>query len=120
MAREGKAVIRIGRNALSRDLMKLEKNRKANCPEQVIYFNDFNQLFSVLSAKKLELLQHLSGKKGKNVSFLSVELKRKKEAVSRDLHELARTGLIEIIKDGKKAYPRNKFDRLEIPLKMRA
>lgn len=111
-------IVRIGIDAHKKDLKYLSESKNVrNFPSNVIYFDSFGQLFSVLTEKKMELVDFISKHTGKNVKQISFEVDRKEEAVSRDLHQLNSIGLVDFEKKGKEVYPKVKFEELVIPFK---
>lgn len=72
-------------------------------PQNVLYLKSFEQLHTLLSPKRLDLLRWLIEYKPKagcqTVSGLAAGLKRKQEAISRDLKQLRKLGLIKEKKD---------------------
>ncbi|VVB99091.1 Uncharacterised protein [uncultured archaeon] len=112
-----KIVVKIGADA-EEDMEKLcdPKNVDA-APDHTIYFKDLKQFSAILSEKKLGLLKYLSEVTGQTVTSVSIELHRKKEAVSRDLHELEALGLVEMHKRGNKVYPKVGYGAIQINLK---
>ncbi len=115
MIKEKVLVIRIGKNALEEDIDRLKNGKIINAHKNVVYFDTWGQMFSILSDKKMELLDYLSQLTGKNVSQIAISLQRKEEAVSRDLHQLERIGLVELERKGNKVYPKKKYEEILIP-----
>ncbi|HIH09054.1 MAG TPA: hypothetical protein HA254_00115 [Candidatus Diapherotrites archaeon] len=108
--------IKIGTD-MDKDLDKLSKPENVDSfPDNVVYFDDFEQLYSVLFAKKLELLKYIPEVTGKTVTEIAIELDRKKQVVSRDLHQLSMIGLVELQKDWSRVYPKTRYDKLAISL----
>lgn len=115
-----KLVVKIGGN-IAEDLDSIESPRQIrDSPDNVVYFQSAEQFASILSAKKIELLQYLSEVTGQTVTKIAIELHRKKEAVSRDLHQLEALGFIQMQKQGKKVYPKAKYQAIQINLKATA
>ena len=50
------------------------------------------------------------------VTKIAIELGRKKEAVSRDLHQLESLGLLQMRKEGNKVYPKVSYRAIQIEL----
>ncbi len=117
MKKEKILVIKIGEDSIN-DFEKL-KNQKnvAKFPDNVVYFKSYSQFASVFSEKKIELLDRLSEITGQTVTKLALDLGRKKEAISRDLHELDSLGFIEMKKEGNKVYPSLQYQAIQISLR---
>ena len=113
--KEKALVIKIGDGL--EGLEKLKNPRNVDeFSDNIVYFKSFGQLASFLSDKKLELLQHLSQITGQTVTSIAIDLGRKKEAISRDLHELDNLGIIELQREGKKVYPKSHYQVIQIDL----
>ncbi len=111
-----KIVVKIGAD-MDDDLEALSHPENVDkFPDKVIYFKSAKQLASVLSAQKLTLLQYVAKSEGRPVTKISLELSRKKEAVSRDLHELKRLGLLQMRREGNKVYPKVSYSAIQIEL----
>src|SRR3989344_1171798 len=101
-----KVVVKIGADILD-DMDKMDDPEHVEkSPDNIVYFKNIKQLASVLSLRKLGLLKYLSEVTGKTVTIASIELNRKKEAVSRDLHQLESLGFVQLQKRGRKVYPK--------------
>lgn len=117
MKKEKVLVIKIGEDQVN-DLQKLKNPKNvAKFPDNVVYFKSYGQLASVFSEKKVELLDRLAELTGQTVTKLALDLGRKKEAISRDLHELDSLGFIEMIKDGNRVYPKLQYQAIQISLR---
>ena len=107
----------IGGNA-RKDLDELLSGKplsEINQPKDALYLDTFERLHELLSPKKLDLLLALmENPKHCCVSETAAKIKRKQEAVSRDLKQLKKLGLVELKKDGQKTIPKPKFRKLEI------
>ncbi len=111
-----KMVVKIGGDLID-DLDKLTTAKAIrNSPDSIIYFKSIKQLASILSAQKLSMLQYLSKVTGEPVTKVAIELGRKKEAVSRDLHQLERLGLLQMRREGNKVYPEVSYKTIQIEL----
>ncbi len=109
-------VVKIGAD-MDDDLQKLTSAKAiAESPDYTIYFKSARQLSSTLSAQKLTLLQHVSKSFGQPVTKISIELGRKKEAVSRDLHQLESLGFLKMRREGNKVYPKVSYKAIQIEL----
>ncbi|MBI4210073.1 MAG: hypothetical protein HY544_01020 [Candidatus Diapherotrites archaeon] len=111
-----KITVKIGVD-MSDDLDKLDDPKNVDkFPDSIIYFKSIRQLASTLSAQKLSLLQYLTQVTGEPVTKVAIELGRKKEAVSRDLHQLEKLGLLQMERQGKKVYPKVSYEAIQIEL----
>jgi predicted transcriptional regulator len=80
----------------------IERLFSENCdldkePRHVFYLNSFEELHDLLSPKRMDLLKWLIEYKPNScnsVSDLAKKLNRKQEAISRDLKQLRKLGLI--------------------------
>lgn len=94
------------------DLKKHSKN--------IIYLNSFEQLNKLLSPAKLDLLKYLidfqDEKKPESLSKISKELKRKQEAISRDIKQLNNLGLIVLKKVKQSVYALPNYKSIEIKI----
>ncbi|MBI4052951.1 MAG: ArsR family transcriptional regulator [Candidatus Diapherotrites archaeon] len=104
-----------------KDLDDFFSGKSTDQPKDVLYLDTFEQLHELLSPKKLDLLKWLmdlpKNHKPCSVSDTAKKIKRKQEAVSRDLKQLKKLGLVELKKDGQKTIPTPKFRRIEIIVK---
>ena len=105
---------------VSRDADKIMK-RELEKPYSVgnkltIYINSIESYNKSFSSKRKELLEFVMGKPNLTVTQLALELKRKKEAISRDLARLYIMGLVELQKRGRNVFvlPRAKEIRFRI------
>ena len=115
-----KVVVKIGVDMIE-DLDRLKTPKQImESPDSVVYFRSMEQFTTILSAKKLELLKYLSEVTGQTVTKVSIELGRKKEAISRDLHQLESLGFVKLHKQGKNTYPKVNYDSIQIDLRERA
>ena len=109
--------IRIGRNApreIAEWLSRPEDWDKE--PRKVIYVESISMLSAILSTEKLKLLNLLGMKKEVSVNEIARKLKRPREAVSRDLHLLARKGIVRLEKKGRETRPKILAERIVIPI----
>ncbi|QQR93132.1 MAG: hypothetical protein IPJ89_02745 [Candidatus Iainarchaeum archaeon] len=79
---------------MDRDERELLTNPEAaEQPENVLYLDSYEQLHSILSPARLDLLRYLIQNKrlrrSRSVGQVAKELNRKQEAISRDLHYLS-------------------------------
>lgn|SRR3989338_7243577 len=116
-------LIKIGRK-LEDEFIDLHKRpgllEDKDYPQHIIYFKSFGQFVSVFTQKKMELLQYIINNEGLTVTEIAAKLERKKEAISRDLHQLENEGLIELKQEGRITRPAPKFDTLVMPMKANA
>ncbi len=112
-----KIVVKIGADML-KDMGKLGNPKNVDkFPDSVVYFKSMGQFTTILSAKKLELLKYLSEVTGQTVTKVAIELGRKKEAISRDLHQLESLGFVKLHKQGKNTFPKVSYDAIQINLR---
>ena len=109
-----KIVVKIGADSIE-DLDNLRTPKQIRAfPDHVFYFKSIGQFTKILSARKLGLLKYLSDATGENVTKVSIQLGRKKEAVSRDLHQLEALGFLKLKKRGKNVYPQANYRAIQI------
>lgn len=112
-------VIKIG-GSMDNDLEKVFRNpsKHAKPSTHTLYLKNAEELYELLSPKRLELLQHIIKHQAekKTVSELAEELKRKQEAISRDAALLAKHNLIQKIKEKKMVHLKALYKSLEIKL----
>jgi len=88
-------------------------------PLNTLYLKSFEQLHELLSPKKMDLLKWLIEYKPKpceSVSGLAKKLNRKQEAISRDLKQLRKLGLITEKKDKQSVLVSVPFKKLVIEI----
>ncbi len=89
-----------------------------NSPKNAIYLDNFAQLNKLLSPSKLDLLNYLVEVQNlndpKSLSVIAYNLKRKKEAISRDIKQLNNLGLIVLKKVKQTIYAIPKYNSIEI------
>jgi predicted transcriptional regulator len=99
------------------DLLDGKINAKKH-PKNIIYLDSFKQLNELLSPSKLDLFNYLidfqNQKNPKTLSTISLELKRKKEAISRDIKQLNNLELITLKKVKQTVYAIPKYKAIEI------
>jgi predicted transcriptional regulator len=87
-------------------------------PKNVIYLDSFKQLNELLSPSKLDLFNYLidyqDQEKPMPLTKISIELKRKKEAISRDVKQLNNLELISLKKIKQSVYAFPKYKAIEI------
>ena len=110
-------VIKIGAD-MRKDLKKVFENpKKYSSPNtHVLYLEDCDGLYRLLSPQRLELLRRLIKYQSekKTVGELARELGRKQEAISRDASFLAMHKMIKKIKKKREVYLKPMFKSLEI------
>jgi predicted transcriptional regulator len=89
-----------------------------NSPKNAIYLDNFAQLNKLLSPSKLDLFKYLVEVQNlndpKSLSVIAYNLKRKKEAISRDIKQLNNLGLIMLKKVKQTIYAIPKYNSIEI------
>ncbi len=89
-------------------------------PQNVLYLDTYAQLIKFLSPKRLDLLYYLIQNKRlsqhKPVGQIAKELKRKQEAISRDLHYLSGLKLIDLKKSKQLVLAQTNLEGIEIQL----
>ena len=112
---DNKVVLVIG-GEMWKDLREMIDNpeKASKEPDLKIYVESVEQLSSILSAKKMNLLQYIQFHKNLSVGEIASKTKRKQEAVSRDLHQLEHYGLVKLGKKGKHVYPEAKAKKITI------
>lgn len=111
-------IIKIGRN-ISKDLKAVYKNpSKAQPATHTLYLKDSEELYEILSPKRLELLRYIieHQTEKKTISELAEELQRKQEAISRDANLLTKYNLIQKTKEKQMVYLKAIYNSLEIKL----
>lgn len=112
-----KIVVKIGVDD-KEDIDKLFDPKNVDSfPDYTLYFKNVKQLMAILSEQKLNLLQYVCKTTGYSVTKIAIELGRRKEAVSRDLHQLEKLGLVQMEKRGKKVFPTMEYSAIQIELK---
>lgn len=111
-----KLIIHVGRK-MEDDLRELYFNpEKAERGSHNVYLKSFDEVQSVLSPKRLELMAEMiaASSNGNTVNGLADSLNRKQEAISRDAIVLQKHGLIQKVKNKRQVYLKPKFDSIEI------
>lgn len=111
-------IIKIG-GKMDKDLKQVfESPRKAKPNTHTLYLKNSEELYEILSPKRLELLRYILKHEAekKTVSELAQKLKRKQEAISRDANLLAKYNLIQKIKEKQMVYLKALYRSLEIQL----
>lgn len=113
-----RVLIKIG-GSMDKDMRDILEGKARPKPgTHTIYLKSANELYELLSPKKIELLRTILTYPDslKSVNEVSKATKRKQEAISRDLRILTKHGLVEKIKDGRTARLRARYGSLEISL----
>lgn len=115
-----KLIIKIGGDMLDemREVFKDPRKAAPLAGTHTLYLKDSEQLYRILTPKRLELLRHIikSQRERKTISELAHELGRKQEAVSRDANFLASHSLIKKVKERREVYLRALYSSLDIRL----
>lgn len=85
--------------------------------DHTIFIENPAVLASILTEKRLELLSALQKNHRLTVNDLARHLKRKREAVSRDIKVLKFHGFIITSKNGKNVIPSTEIEKIVIPIK---
>lgn len=106
---------------MDKDDAELFSGRPLNKTRQtsdMLYLDSYDQLYRMLTPAKLDLLRYLIktkfDKEGKSVSRIAGELKRKQEAISRDLHYLEGLRLVDLRKEGQKVIASTELETISI------
>ncbi len=93
-------------------------------PQNILYLESYAGLSRILSPARLDLLRYLIKvrRKGaeKNVGEIAIELKRRQEAISRDVHYLKNLRMVGLRKDKQAVYVFTEFDSISIQTAPRA
>lgn len=95
-----------------------ENPRKAKPGTHTLHLKNSEELYEILSPKRLELLTYIIKHQAEKntISELADGLKRKQEAISRDANLLTKYSLIEKIKKRQMVYLKALYSSLEIKL----
>ena len=109
--------IRIGKN-FAEHMQKIVENPKRleGEPKKIIYLEP-HLLSSLFTPERIKILQVLKQKPKLNIRELAAELKRKREAVSRDIHLLEFHQLIRLEKKSRTLHATVPLDKIIITLK---
>ncbi len=86
-------------------------------PRDTLYVRDWKELHDWLSPAKLGLLIDLMNynpMKEEGVGDIALRTKRKREAISRDIHHLAGMNLVHLKKNGKNVLVSTPFESIQI------
>ncbi len=85
-------------------------------PDNMIFAKDYATLHKILTEKRLELIDAIKEHPKENIDSLSKILKRKREAISRDLRILQSIGIINMRTIGKNRIPYIQKQYIIVPL----
>ena len=85
-------------------------------PDNMIFAKDYATLHKILTEKRLELIDAIKEHPKENIDSLSKILKRKREAISRDLRILQSMGIINMKTIGKNRIPFIQKQYIVVPL----
>ncbi len=111
-------VIKIG-GKMEKDLKEVfESPSRARPDSHTLYLKNGDELYEILSSKRLELLMHIIKHQAEKntISGLAEKLGRKQEAVSRDASILAKYNIIKKIREKQRVYLKALYNSLEIKL----
>jgi len=113
-----KLKIKIGKDMLDELRAVYYSPSKASPGTHTLFLKTAEDLYEILSPKRLELLQHIiaNQSKKKTISKIATELKRKQEAISRDANILAKYQIIKKTKQRQMVYIKPLYKSLEIEL----
>ena len=118
--KESSLTIYIGRDIDSdyKELFSDKPLEEINQPRNSLYLDSYEQLDKLLSPKRMDLLRYLietqAGKKPKSVSQIAKELDRHQEAISRDMGQLRKLGLVAFKKKKQNVYAVPAYSCIEI------
>jgi len=110
------AEIRIGGIEELKKAVREDIKRPPAADKAIVFVKDAKTISRMLSEKRLELMRAIKKHPDYNVTMLANLLKRKQEAISRDLGILKRFGLIELEKTAKEVKPEIKSTRVMIEI----
>jgi len=85
-------------------------------PDNMIFAKDYATLHKILTEKRLELIDAIKEHPKENIDSLSKILKRKREAISRDLRILQSMGIVNMKTIGKNRIPFIQKQYIVVPL----
>jgi len=115
-------VVTIGGDMEKDERELLENPEKAilRQPHNALYLDSYDQLYRMLSPKKLDLLRYLIEKRKaitqKTVGQIAQDLHRKQEAVSRDLHYLQHLKLVGLRKEKQTVFASTDLESIQIQM----
>ena len=110
------AEIRIGGIEELKRAVREDIKHPPTADKTVVFVKDAKTISRILSEKRLELMRAIKEHPDYNVTMLANLLKRKQEAVSRDLGILKGFGLVELEKTAKEVRPEIKSTRVMIEI----
>lgn len=103
-----------------RELLENPEKASQEQPENALYVDSYEQLNTILSPARLDLLRYLIQNKRlrhrKPVGQIAKELNRKQEAISRDLHYLHGLKYVDLKKEKQTVYASTHFESIDIQL----
>ena len=110
--------IKIGGNMEEDEARIFNDPEYAKKPSNTLYLDNYEQLAKLLSPKKLALLQVLitHADTPKTIGQIARQTKRKQAAISRDIHQLKRGGLLELKKQKHEVYAHAPFHTITIQI----
>ena len=113
-----KLIINIGGDMLKEIKEVFDDPSKLKPNTHTIFLKTSQDLYEMLSPKRLELLRYIieHQKEKKSISELASELNRKQEAISRDSNVLTKYNLVQKIRDKKTIYLKALYGSLVINL----
>lgn len=114
-----KLIIKIGGN-MDKDIAAVFKNPSIvkESGTHIIYLKSVEEFSKLLTPRRIELLLRLveNQEKRKSITQLAKELKRKQEAISRDINFLEVHDFVDKMKDKKNVYAFTKYKSIELSL----
>lgn len=100
------------------DIRKIIENpKKAEAqPENVIYVDSLQELSSIFTPKRMEILEKIKEHKGITIGRLANKTDRKQEAVSRDVHILLDFGILKLKRKNRSVVPELNTKSIRIAL----
>jgi predicted transcriptional regulator len=113
-----KLIINIGGDMLKEIKEVFEDPSKGKPNTHTIFLKTSQDLYEMLSPKRLELLKYIIEHQDerKSISELASELNRKQEAISRDSNVLMKYNLVQKVKDRRTVYLKALYGSLVINL----
>lgn len=107
---------------MEKDEKELSENPKEGLkqPQNTLYLDSYGQLNNILSPARIDLLRCLiKGQRNggqKSVGEIAAHLKRKQEAISRDVHYLKNLKMLGMRKERQTVYVYTDFDSINIEI----
>lgn len=111
-------IIKIGGD-MKKDLKEIfEDPKKGLSNSHTIYLKNAEELYELLSPKRIELLRYVINHQGQKntITQISKKLKRKQEAISRDATILERHSLLQKIREKQAIFLKTIYGSLQIKL----